>query len=298
LVPARDFSSLDVVYWQDLLKKGLYSGFQVRGRARYAARTIIANSADAYVGSLPSAILAVKNANANIKVIAVNNQASDYVLLSKPEIATLQDLAGRTIGISTPGSAADNIIKAALKTKGVDPAIAKYVTIGGTSARVTALLSGQIDAAPVHAADGASAVATGKVKVLFNTGDTIGTYLQSGLIASGDWIKNNREVAQAVVDAFVDASRWANTNKTGYIELSKVQFPKMVDAERSSSYDLYIQGKFWPVNGGLSQAAIDAFVKLEQEYGTLPKDMPPQAQWVDDSFIKNYVSRKPVMPGN
>jgi NitT/TauT family transport system substrate-binding protein len=296
---SSDFSSLDVIYWQDLLKKqGFNVDFKPVDAPDTAARSIIAGTADAYVGSLPSAILAVKNANANIKIIAVNNQASDYVVLAKPEIVSIQDLKGKSIGIATPGSAGDIIVRTALKIKGVDPTAARFVTIGGTSARVTAVLAGQVDAAPVHAADAGDAVATGKVKVLFNTGDTIGVYLQSGLIASGDWLKNNPQVAQQVVDAFVDASRWAATNKDGYIALSKDQAPKMDDNVRSSAYDLYIQGKFWPVNGGLGQAGVDAFLKLSQDSGDLPKDLPPQSQWLDDSFVKNYVSRHPVMTGN
>lgn len=296
---ALDFSSLDVFYWQDSLKKqGMNVDFKYVDAPDTAARSIIAGAADAYVGSLPSAILAVKNANANIRIVAVNNQASDYVLLAKPEIASIQDLKGRTIGIATPGSAADVIIRTALKLKGVDPAGAKFVTIGGTSARVTAVLAGQVDSAPVHAADAGAAVATGKVKILFNTGDTIGLYLQSGLIASGDWLKNNPQQAQQVVDAFVDASRWAATNRDGYMAVSKEQFPKMADSERASAYDLYVQGKFWPVNGGLGQAGIDAFLKLNQDSGDLPKDLPPQTQWIDDSFVKNYITRHPVMPGN
>jgi ABC-type nitrate/sulfonate/bicarbonate transport system substrate-binding protein len=136
-----DFSSLDVIYWQDLLKKQGYNvDFKTVDAPDTAARTIIAGSADLYVGSLPSAILAVKNANANVKIVAVNNQASDYVLLAKPEIISIQDLKGRTIGIATPGSAGDVIIRTALKLKGVDPAGAKFVTIG-VPAPATAVLA-------------------------------------------------------------------------------------------------------------------------------------------------------------
>lgn len=296
---AVDFSSVDVHYWQDSLKKqGVNVDFKWVDAPDTALRAIIAGASEAYCGSLPSAILAVKNTNANLKIIAVNNQATDYVLLAKPEINSLQDLKGKTIGISTPGSAADTIIRTALKSKGIDPEIARFVTIGGTSARMTALLSGQIDAAPVHAADGANAVATGKAKVLLSAGESIGLYLQSGLIASGDWLKKNPQQAQQVVDAFIDASRWAATNKNGYITLSKELLPKLADAERSSSYDLYVSGKFWPVNGGLGQEGIDRLIKLEQESGGLPKDLPPQAQWLDDTFVKNYVKSHPVMPGN
>ena len=52
------------------------------------------------------------------------------------------------------------------------------------------------------------------------------------------------------------------------------------------------------MNGGLGQEGIDRLIKLEQESGGLPKDLPPQAQWLDDTFVKNYVKSHPVMPGN
>lgn len=296
---AVDFSSIDVYYWQDSLKKqGLNVDFKWVDSPDTALRAIIAGAADAYCGSLPSAILAVKNANANVKIVAVNNQATDYVLLAKPEINTVQDLKGKTIGISTPGSAADTIIRTALKMGNFDPEQARFVTIGGTSARLTALLSGQIDSAPLHAADAASAVNTGKAKVILSAGESIGVYLQSGLIASGDWLKKDPQQAQKVVDAFIDASRWAATNKEAYITLSKELLPKIADADRASSYDMYIKTKFWPVNGGVGQDGFDQLLKIEQGSGGLPKDLPPQAQWLDDSFAKNYVKTHPVMQGN
>jgi ABC-type nitrate/sulfonate/bicarbonate transport system substrate-binding protein len=294
-----DYSSVDVYYWQDSLKKqGMDVDFKWVDSPDTALRAIIAGAADAYCGSLTSAVLAVMNADANVKIIAVNNQATDYVLLAKPGINTLEDLKGKTIGISTPGSAADTIIRTALKLKGIDPEIAQFVTIGGTSARMTALLSGQIDAAPVHAADAATAVATGKAAVLLSAGESIGLYLQSGLIASGDWLANHPDQAQQVVNAFVDSSRWAATNKDEYIALSKELLPDLADDERSNTYDLYIQAKFWPVNGGLGQEGIDHWVQLEQESGGLPSDLPEQSKWLDDSFVKSYIKSHPVMPGN
>ena len=296
---ALEFGSLDLAYWQDLMKKqGMTVDFKWVDAPDAALRSVVANAADAYVGSLNSAILAVKNTNANVRIVAVNNQATDYVLLSKPDINSIQDLKGRTIGIASPGSAGDTIVRTALKLKNVDPEGSRFVTIGGTGARVTALLSGQIDTAPVHAADGANAVATGKAKILMAAGENIGVYLQSALIASADWMKANPQAAQQVVDAFVDASRWAATNKDEYIALSKQALPKFSDAERANTYDLFRQIKFFPVNGGLGQEGIDRFVKLEQDTGGLPKDLPAQNKWIDDSLVKNYIGRHPVMQGN
>ncbi len=66
------------------------------------------------------------------------------------------------MGIDTPGSAGQLSAEIGLKNQGVDPSIIKYVTIGGTSARTTAILAGQIDLAPIHYPNALIAEATGK----------------------------------------------------------------------------------------------------------------------------------------
>lgn len=292
---ALEFASLDVQHWQDLLKEqGMDVEFNWVDSPDTSLRAIIAGSADAYVGSLTSAVLATANADANLKIIAVNNQATDYVLLVPPEITSLEDLEGKTIGISTPGSAADTIIRTALQKEGIDPEFAEWVNIGGTSARITALLAGQIDAAPAHAADAAPVVATGEAHVVLNAGESIGSYLQSGLIASGEWLESHPDQAQQVVDAFIEASRWAVNEKEDYIALSNEFLPDdfSSDEERANTYDLYIAANFWPVDGGLGQEAIDAWIELEQGSGGLPEELPDQAVWLDDSFVKNYLANQ------
>ncbi|HEX6512094.1 MAG TPA: ABC transporter substrate-binding protein [Chloroflexota bacterium] len=167
-------------------------------------------------------------------------------------MTSLDQLTGKTIGIASPGSAGQTILWIALKLKGVDPAGVQFVSIGGTNARVSALLAGKIDGAPAHVAEATVAEDTGKVKTLMTTGDVMGPYLQSGLIASGARLKANPQLAQKVVDAFIDASRWAGSDKAGYIELSKKLVPKMTDAQRDQSYELCQKIKLCPTDGGRS----------------------------------------------
>jgi len=284
-----DFSNGDITYWSQLLtQRGVANDLKWIDDPSAALRAVVAGAGDAYIGSLPSAIIAVKNTNADLKVIAINNQASDYVLVAKPDLTSVDQLKGKTIGIASPGSAGDTITRIALKMKGFDPAQVNFVSIGGTNARVTALLAGKIDAAPAHAAEAAVAEDTGKVKTLLTTGDALGDYLQSGLIASGAWLKANPQTAQKVVDAFIDASRWAGSNRAEYIEASKKTVPKMTDEQRAKAYDAYQQIKLFPTDGGLSPDKVSHFLDLAQQTGDLPKDIPPQSAWLDTSFVKAY----------
>jgi ABC-type nitrate/sulfonate/bicarbonate transport system substrate-binding protein len=285
-----DFSNGDITYWSQLLtQRGMKNDLKWIDDPSAALRAVVANAGDAYIGSLPSAIKAVQNTNADLKVVAINNQASDYVLVTKPEITSLDQLKGKTIGIASPGSAGEVILKIALKLKGIDSSQINFVSIGGTNARVAALLAGKIDGAPAHVAEAAVAEDTGKVKTLFTTGDVMGLYLQSGLIASGAWLKANPQVAQQVVDAFIDASRWAGSNKAEYIDLSKKLEPKMTDQERAESYDLYQKIKLFPTDGGLSADSVSHFIELAQQTGDLSASPPPQSAWLDTSFVKKYL---------
>src|SRR4051794_3135390 len=92
-----DFSSADVAYFAELMKKnGIDVNFQLISSASTALRTVIAGQADLFIGSLPTAILSVVNGGANIKIIAANDQASDYVLIAQKGV-TLQNIAGKTL---------------------------------------------------------------------------------------------------------------------------------------------------------------------------------------------------------
>lgn len=287
----QDFSSVDVLYFVDLMKKsGINVNVQAISSASSALRTVIAGQADIFLGSLPTAILAVLNGGANIKLIAANDQASDYVLVGQAG-TTLSNLAGKTMAIDTPGSAGQVAAEIGLQKMGVDPSIIHYVTVGGTSARTTAILAGRVDLAPIHYPSALTAIATGKVVQLVNVGKVIGPYLQSGLIASDGWIKGNPKLVQTVVNDFINAERWAASNKFKYIAYadSHKLSAGLTDDQESKVWDFYRDTNFFGVNGGICFKYITDFAVLNWKLGTLPKPLPGRDQWLNDSFVKNYL---------
>jgi ABC-type nitrate/sulfonate/bicarbonate transport system substrate-binding protein len=293
-----DFSSADVAYFAQLMKKnGINVNFQLISNAATALRTVIAGQADLFIGSLPTAILAVVNGGANIKVIAANDQASDYVLVAQKGV-TLQNLAGKTLAIDTPGSAGHLIAKIGLQKAGADPDAPRYVTIGGSSARLTAILSGRVDIAPIHYPLALTALENPNISILVDAGKSIGPYLQSGLIANTTFLKD-KALTQKAVNAFINAQRWAASNKFKYIDFanSNKMDGGLNPGQESKVWDYYRSVGFWGINGGICFDHVTQFAKLNWTIGSLPKPLPDRKDWLDDSFVKTYLKAHKQKPG-
>jgi ABC-type nitrate/sulfonate/bicarbonate transport system substrate-binding protein len=286
-----DFSSADVPYFVSLLKKeGINAHLTAIADASSATRAVIAGQAQLGINDLEDAILPIASGNAPIKVIAVNNQASDYVLVAQPNL-TLHSLAGKTLAIDTPGSAGQGAAELGLRAEGVNPQSVHYVTVGDTSARETAVVAGRVDVAPLHYPVALAALATHKVHAILNVGKAIGPYLQSGLIANDSFLKNTALV-QKVVGAFIQAERWANSDRAGYIAFSKAQnlLGGLTNAQAVGTWDNYHAVKYFGVNGGVCSAYVTKFVTLSKEVNLLPKNMPATSQWLDPTPVQSYLT--------
>jgi NitT/TauT family transport system substrate-binding protein len=289
---STDFSSADVLYWIDLMKKnGINVNFNLIDSAATGLKTVIAGQADVYIGSLPTAFQAVINAAAPIHVIAANDQASDYIILGQNGL-NLQNLNGKTMGIDTPGSAGQLSAEIGLKNKGIDPSIVKYVTIGGTAARTTAILAGQIDLAPVHYPSALLAEATGKVQQILDVGQSLGPYIQSGLISNDSFTKGNPQLAQKVVNAFINAERWAASNKYKYVAYAAANKLDngLTGPQEAQAWQYYKDSNFFGINGGICDKYVTDTVKLNWQLGSLPKPIPvSRDKLIDRTFVKAYL---------
>lgn len=292
-----DFSSADVIYFAELMKKnGINVNFTQISSAATALRTVIAGQADLFVGSLPTAILAVTNGGAKIKIIAANDQASDYVLVAQKGV-TMQNLQGKTLAIDTSGSAGHLISKIALQKAGADPDAPRYVTIGGSSARLTAILAGRVDIAPIHYPLALRALENPNIVQLLDAGKTIGPYLQSGLIANDNFLQN-KALSQKVVNLFINAQRWAASNKFKYIAFANAN--KMSGGldgnQQSKVWDYFKNVGFYGVNGGICFDHITQLAKLNWTIGSLPKPLPGRADWLNDTYVKTYLKAHKQKP--
>ena len=170
----------------------------------------------------------------------------------------------------------------------------EYIQIGGTSARMAGLLADQLDAGLAHAAEGINAVqeAAGSLKVLWRVGETVPSYLQRGLMVSDEFLTENPNLTQIVVDTLMNGVRWSEdpANEDAYVELacSTVELPEAVCHE---AWALYRDIGMWALDGGLDVDRLAETVAIEVEVGNLDGDIPDESEYVDRSFVESYLAR-------
>ena len=264
-----------------------------------ALEAVVSGQSDIYIGDPMEAAVAVANAGAAVQYVGTIEQTTDYEVLALPQF-TLKNIAGATLATAGPGTAGAIIANAAFAKIGVKPTELHAVKVGGTSARVTAILAGQVDLAPVLAPAAVAAVATGKVKILLNAGAVLGKYLQEGLIASDHFITTYPTLVQAVVSAFMTSARWANANEAGFLSVARANnlVGTLTPAQQDSSYQQLVQGGFYATNGAICLNAILQTERYTYAAGgslTL-SNTPAYAKWVNNTFVRKYLKahKQPV----
>jgi ABC-type nitrate/sulfonate/bicarbonate transport system substrate-binding protein len=294
-----DFANASRFYWMEQLEErfnavGVEVEISILEGSDAALRTIVAGQADLNIGALGAAVRLIAATGEGVKVLAADGATTDYVLLAAEGIETLDDLVGGTIGIRLPGDAGDVVTRAALAATGFDLSTVEFIEIGGTSARVAALVSGQIDLGAAHVAEATAAMASAPLNALLFAGDVMPTWIQSGIVATDTWIEGHPVMAQMVVDALMDTNRWAYDNPDEFAEYTKQALPEedMADDLRTAAIEELIRIGYFPINGGIDQEALESFVQVEVSTGGLEEGNVPEIDtWVDRTFLDDYLDR-------
>ena len=283
-------------YWQKSMadKYGITVKFDFTSATDVSLRAVVSNADDMAVSmSLTDLVNLVKQSSTDVRLIAADTYASDYQLLGKSSIASVADLKGKTQGISAPGDASELVMHLCLNNQGFDYSSLKIVRIGGTSARVAALLAGQIDFGAAHIADASAAVAksNGALKIISDCGKAVGNYPVTGMVTTGAWLKANPKLAQVMVDGYIDAMRWAAGNKDQFVTFAKTWVPDANPDSLAPAWDYFKSVGFWPLNGGIDLPSVETYVGYGAQLGVLTGKIPTTDRWVDETFVKNYLAR-------
>lgn len=287
-----DFGNVGIFHWVAELKSmyGIDAQIIDLGSTAGPFRAMVSGNVDILLDTPDAGINLDIQSPKTVTMIASEDQRSDYVLLSTPDINTLSDLVGKKVGIQDPGSGSESLTKAALKAAGVDISQIQFVQVGGTSARIAAMISGKIQAGAAHIPDALDAVAKGGLKQLAQIGSVIGPYEFHTLWSTPTWLTAHPKLAQIAVNLFVDSNRWEADNKAGYIALSEPNVTGLSDSIRTTTYDAYTKLGYFAVNGGMDAASINSTIAVEQGVGNLPATMPDLSTWTDPSYVLNYLA--------
>src|SRR5207253_2628231 len=151
--------------------------------------------------ALPAAVEAIR-AGQPLKIVCAGAESiADILWIAKPDspLNSIQDIVGKKIGYTSPGSVTNMLILMAMKAQGIDAGKVTLVPAGGIGANLTAVLSGAIDAGmtgePVWSQE------KSKVKPVFWTKDVLPPDMtQTVGIVTDELAKSGPEKIRAIIE--------------------------------------------------------------------------------------------------
>ena len=200
-VTSESMTALWVARERGLFKKhGLDMQFILMPRNPLAIAALLAGEIDAAIVG-PGHVINAASGGADVIGIANLSQKLDYRLIARPEIKTKEDLRGKRIAISGPGSTSHLVTMLALQGLSVDATQARiaYLTIPGTEMnRRLALETNGVDATGLRGAVG-DLYGNKGYTVLYN-------FKTTGVTLPQSMLTTTRRIAAAkpqVIDAYL-----------------------------------------------------------------------------------------------
>jgi len=152
-----------------------------------------------------------------VKVVACFVPAPVFALVARPEVNSVQELKGRTVGISTFGGLSIFGARVITKHFGLDPdKDIKFVAVGAVEGRFIRLIQGQIDAAILAPPLDSEAKKKG-FNILARAEDIL-IFPETGLVAGVKKIQEKPDEIKRVIRAGIKANRYIRGNRDGTIQ--------------------------------------------------------------------------------
>jgi ABC-type nitrate/sulfonate/bicarbonate transport system substrate-binding protein len=188
-----------------------------------------------------------------IKIIYVGQTTPEYVLVGRPEVASLNDLADKKVGFQEPGSQTELFAKNIVKEKAPDIYDkVQFLALAESSRRAQALVAKRLDASPVESINLAQLEKQGAYHQLATWADLSGD--ASKAIGTA-WITTDKVLVndKARITAFVkDLQKGYNTtynDKDAWVALAKKTLPDVDASLLPTVYDIYTRRNMYPKSG-------------------------------------------------
>jgi len=161
-----------------------------------------------------------------------------FVLLGRPELKSVKDLKGKTIGVAL-GGGPDLVARLIIKHFGLDPDKDMTFVRGGNETALARMKQGLMDATSAPVPWDYRAKKMG-FNVLARAEDLF-TYPISGLIAHTKKIKEKPDEIKRLIKAGIKANRYMRANRDGTIPILMSTY-KLDKEVASALYDSFVKG--------------------------------------------------------
>lgn len=241
--------------------------------------------------AVDNAVAMRETAGADV-VIVCGGDNSMNELFVQPDIATVEQLRGRTLIVDAPNTAYALQAKKIMKDRGLDAGDYTVKQVGGTFQRVKAMQSDRTNSASTLNPPFSLQARESGLRSLGRVADLLGPYQASGAFAMRPWAEAHGDVLARYLTALVRALRWsvAPENREASIAVlaQRLEVPRPL-AEQT--YAVLVDPRY----GLARDAAFDEAgfanllairAELEGQWSGKP---PPQSRFVDLQWYRRAV---------
>ncbi|WP_142386583.1 ABC transporter substrate-binding protein [Bacillus sp. Marseille-P3661] len=243
-------------------------------------QALAGNSVDINAASLTGLVKSI-NSNQPFKAFWGGFNQSDFEWYS-PSISSMEDAKGKIFGITSYGSLTDQLTRYAVKNAGLDPdKDVQILQAGGSSARIAAMESGQMDVSILATPFKFMAADQGMNLLLSEREDISATWPNHVIYGKEEFIQNNPETIKAFLRGIVSANEYIEQNPDG---AAKVLMEKLQFEEKYAKLAVEDVSLGFDKKGGVEKEGLDLFWEISVEAGDV--DSPwEDSKWLDTTFI-------------
>lgn len=248
-------------------------------------RAMIAGQLDIVQTGMPETLAAIDK-GAELVTLGGVHTGLHYSFYLAPDagIETLQDLQGKKLGISGPGTLPHVVLIAMMQEAGMTEAQiddVTWVSMQGSSSRRNGIITGIIDA--TVAGFNPRAISDPNIEVKFDVPGTLPNYVMTPWDASVKFVEENPDVVKRFIRAELLATRWVFENRDEALEVARNYFDYS-DEELIQFYDFYRNG-IWNPNGMVTPEKAQYMQELNLDGGMQDK-VHPASQVLDTSIVE------------
>jgi NitT/TauT family transport system substrate-binding protein len=182
-------------------------------------KALLAGELESYEGGVQGTIAADVRGG-DVKIIGCHWPIVPHGLMVKAGVGTIQDLKGKSIAVSAPGSFPDMFARVALARFGLPPSDVLLAAVGGDRDRYSALVVGVVDAAVVSN-EYLPLPSSKNFKMLLSGSDAGPKFLRVCMFSTGRVLAARREDAIRYLTAQSKALRYAMSHRDETLQLSR-----------------------------------------------------------------------------
>lgn len=250
-------------------------------RGALGVQALVGGSVD--YSSSSGSVIAAGVRGLGVRLLMILSSKPQFDLVARPEIRSVQQLKGKTIGISSRGGAVDLLTQLILTQNGITPhKEATLVVIGSQEEMMISLKSGLIAAALLTAPRHLMLYREGFTQVAY-AGDYMSTYPTGGVGATEEKIKKEPAQVSAFVKASLKGLQYYRRNRAESIEILSKHLGIKDPSLAAQAYD-HSAGRL-AANGSEGEPWMKGAIEFTKKSLSVSKEIPSH-QVFDFSFVE------------